>query len=201
MEQARPIDLGTTGGNINDRSALFCCGGTLGSLVEDASGIQYILSNNHILARTNQAPLGEEIIQPGLIDQNPVCAQDANDVVATLSDFSEIRFLKGRGGKGPTNQVDAAIARVEANAVSTDGSILDIGTVSANTVSPFVGQSVKKSGRTTGLTLGQVAAVDVTVDVGYSKECGGAVSRVARFVNQILITPGRFSDGGTRAPS
>ncbi|MDR7423629.1 MAG: hypothetical protein QN159_14345 [Armatimonadota bacterium] len=83
--QARPIQLGTSGGNINDASQLFCCTGTLGSLVQDGAGTQFILSNNHVLARTNKASLGEEIIQPGLADQN--CVKDLLDVVADLSAF------------------------------------------------------------------------------------------------------------------
>jgi len=193
-DQPRPIELGTTGGNINDISSAFCCSGTLGSLVEDTDG-QYILSNNHVLARTNTASLGEYIIQPGLIDQSPVCSQDTNDVVAHLSDFVKIQFKKGK--RVPLNEVDAAIAKVQNGNVDMDGSILDIGLVSANTVSAVsIGQYVQKSGRTTGLTFGEVAAFDVTVDVGYSKECGGGTNQVARFVNQIRITSGDFSAGG-----
>jgi hypothetical protein len=58
IPQSRPIKLGTSGGNINDRSMLYCCSGTLGSLVEDGVS-QYILSNNHVLARTNLGIIGE----------------------------------------------------------------------------------------------------------------------------------------------
>jgi hypothetical protein len=47
-DQPFPISLGTSRGNINDRSKAFCYGGTLGALVEDGHGVQYILSNNHI---------------------------------------------------------------------------------------------------------------------------------------------------------
>src|SRR5437868_4770795 len=71
VDEPFPIQLGTSGGNIKDISKGFCYGGTLGALVKDASGNQYILSNNHVLARTNVAALGENIIQPGLIDQSP----------------------------------------------------------------------------------------------------------------------------------
>lgn len=131
--QTRPIQLGTTGGNINDSSSVFCCSGTLGSLVEDTNGVQYILSNNHVLARTNKASLEDYIIQPGLIDHSPVCVQDTDDVVAHLSDFVEIKFKKGRNV--PKNEVDAAIAQVQSWKVDMDGYILDIGFVSANTVS------------------------------------------------------------------
>lgn len=188
--QAWPIQLGTSGGNINDRSTLYCCSGTLGSLVEDAAGNQYILSNNHVLAKSNLGVIGDDVNQPGQIDQG--CGQSG--VVADLSAFVPLQFRKGK--TVPLNQADCAIAAVRAGAVSADGAILDIGPVSAQTVSAFVGQTVQKSGRTTGLTNGSVAAINVTIDVGYSKECGGAANQVARFSNQVRITPGTFSAGG-----
>ncbi len=192
-EQPRPIKLGTSGGNINDSSTAFCCSGTLGALVEDGN-FQYILSNNHVLARTNNALPGEEIIQPGLIDQTPVCYEDVDDTVAHLSDFVKIRFKKGK--VVPLNQVDAAIAQVVPGAVEPNGAILCIGVVSSNTSGPAIGQTVKKSGRTTGLTTGTIGAINVTVDVGYNRKCGGAANLVARFNNQILIDTEGFSAGG-----
>ncbi|MBW8001588.1 MAG: carboxypeptidase-like regulatory domain-containing protein [Planctomycetes bacterium] len=190
IHRARPVELGVSGGNINDRSLRYCCSGTLGSLVKDSAGIQYVLSNNHVLARSNQASTGDEISQPGQIDQS--CGQ--NFVVANLSDYVPIKFKKR--GSAPPNKVDAAIAAVIGGEVRTDGSVLDIGTLSNNTVAAFIGQSVQKSGRTTGHTFGSVLAVDVTVDIGYSRECGGAFNQVARFVNQIRIGGSDFSDGG-----
>ncbi len=45
---------GVSGGNVNDSSRRFCCSGTLGSLVSDGSAL-YILSNNHVLARSDAA--------------------------------------------------------------------------------------------------------------------------------------------------
>jgi hypothetical protein len=188
IDQNFPISLGTSGGNINDRTRAFCYGGTLGALVQDANGAQYILSNNHVLARTNAAKLGEDIIQPGLIDQSPVCAQDSSDAVADLSRFVPIQF-KGKGTTQP-NTVDAAIAAVRSGAVDSKGSILDIGMISDTTLQPGIGLAVKKSGRTTGLTTGSISAMDVTVDVSYGS------GKTARFVNQILVTPGTFIDSG-----
>ena len=111
-EQQFPIQLGTSGGNINDSSKAFCSGGTLGALVEDGGGKQYILSNNHVLARTNLATIGEDIIQPGLIDQIPTCSKDTTDIVADLSAFIPILFKTK--GTMPPNTVDAAIAQVRA---------------------------------------------------------------------------------------
>jgi len=48
--QGRTQFFGSSGGNVNDISKSFCCSGTLGSLVKDSSGVQYTLSNNHVLA-------------------------------------------------------------------------------------------------------------------------------------------------------
>ena len=44
--QARPIQLGVSGGNANDTANGFCCSGTLGALVQ-RGGTQFILSNTH----------------------------------------------------------------------------------------------------------------------------------------------------------
>lgn len=183
----RPIPLGTSGGNEQDRSRSFCCGGTLGALVEDARGTLYVLSNNHVLARTNKAAPGEAIIQPGLIDQQ--CLADPGDRVATLTRFVPIRF------DGTPNHVDAALAAIVSGAVDPTGALLDLGVPSLETLGASAGLAVAKSGRTTGLTFGTVEVVNVTVDVAYGKSCGQG-RQVARFVDQIFVTPGSFSAGG-----
>ena len=73
-KQTPPIQLGTSGGWRYDLANGYCCGGTLGSLVQ-IGGVQFILSNYHVFesdivnggnGRTAQA--GNPIIQPGLID-------------------------------------------------------------------------------------------------------------------------------------
>jgi len=189
VDQQFPIRLGTSGGNINDSSKGFCYGGTLGALVEDnKTGTEYILSNNHVLARTNMAASGDRIIQPGLIDQSPACFKDSGDIVADLSAFVPILF-KSKGTM-PWNAVDAAIAQVRVGKVDSTGSILDIGTLSSETVAPGLGMAVKKSGRTTGLTTGNITAVHATIDVTYGS------GKTARFVNQIIVGSGNFIAGG-----
>lgn len=185
VRQTRPIELGTSGGNINDIDKAFCYGGTLGALVQAGSD-QYILSNNHVLARTNKASRGDDIIQPGLIDVG--CKKIPDDIVADLTDFEPILFKSNK--TMPLNTVDAAIALARTGAVQTDGAILDIGTISNQTAQGKVDCQVKKSGRTTGLTTGTISAVDVTADINYGK------GKVARFTNQFLVTPGSFSAGG-----
>src|SRR6185437_16955237 len=70
--QAIPIKLGTSGGNIFDNSTdgKSCCIGTLGSLWSQG-GTQFILSNNHVLARSDQGKTGEGIDQPGEVGCPP----------------------------------------------------------------------------------------------------------------------------------
>ena len=188
VDEPFPIQLGTSGGNIKDISKGFCYGGTLGALVKDASGNQYILSNNHVLTRTNVAALGEDIIQPGLIDQSPACFKDSTDIVANLSNFISINFKTK--GTMRTNAVDAAIAQVRVGNVDPTGFIIDIGTLSSDTVAPSLSMSVKKSGRTSGLTYGDITAVNATIDVSYGS------GKTARFTNQIVVGPGSFIAAG-----
>jgi hypothetical protein len=180
--QARPIELGTSGGNALDLANGFCCSGTLGSLVHSGS-TQYILSNSHVFAGDiansggdpDVAQIGNPINQPGLIDVN--CQNISADYVANLSSLSTLNT---------SANVDCAIAQVISGAVRTDGSILEVGVISATPIGASVGQAVKKSGRTSGLTRSSVSGINATVNVGYEDECNGqAFSKV--FTGQILV--------------
>src|SRR2546428_261455 len=61
--------------------------GTIGARVRDALGHVYILSNNHVLANSNGASIGDPEYQPGPFDGGT-----AADQIATLSDFQVISF-------------------------------------------------------------------------------------------------------------
>ncbi len=84
------------------------------------------------------------------------------------------------------NLVDAAIARPLNDADVVD-EILKIGPIQGVGIAEL-GDAVKKSGRTTEFTTGQILQVDVTVDVDYG------AGRTARFVDQLLAGP--MSQGG-----
>jgi hypothetical protein len=188
--QGRPIKLGVSGGNINDIGGGYCCVGTLGSLVTDGTN-DYILSNNHVLARqstaTSAASTDEDIIQPGLADSS--CVAVANSQVADLSDWEPIVF-------GGTNTVDAAIAQIRNGMVNLDGEILNVGKLSANVATPALNLAVQKMGRTTCLTTGSISATNVNVSVGYSNVCGAKASGTANYTGQIMIKSPTFSKGG-----
>jgi hypothetical protein len=183
-EQPLPIKLGTSGGNLHDRTSMYCCSGTLGALVSK-NGTQYILSANHVLARSSQAAIGEDISQPGLVDTN--CGTKAYHVVADLSKFAKL---------GGSTNVDAAIARVRPGAVNSGGAIMTIGRPSKTPILGAVNMHVAKVGRTTGLTCANIGATNVSVKVEYSTKCGGGSTFVVLYTNQLLINSSKFSAAG-----
>jgi hypothetical protein len=178
-EQTPPIQLGTSGGWANDIANGFCCSGTLGSLVS-IGGTQYILSNYHVLEGDGE-PKGAPVIQPGLVDVR--CNASAAQVVAHTSGIKSL----------PSSNVDAAIAPVMSGMVNPNGSILQIGTISKSTVTAFIGQAVKKSGRTTGLTTSTVSGLNATVLVQYESSCAGSAAFTKTFTGQIVIANRRSS--------
>ena len=201
------INLGTSGGNANDSSTsgntITCCSGTLGSLVQTAGGTQYILSNNHVLARSDLGKAGDPIIEPGLVDTG-TCTQGSAQTVATLS--APLYSLE----TGPAPKIDAAIARVQPGLVDSKGNILYLGdTPDANGVplpgtpnpgrgvNATLGLAVAKSGRATGLTCSSVLAVGTNVNgVQYQKGCGTGSTFTVNYTNQVVIAGGTFSAEG-----
>ena len=189
--QARPIALGVSGGNASDIANGYCCSGTLGALVTNGQK-QFILSNTHVFAgdsalggNNRVAEVGDDVNQSGLVDTG--CQYIANDIVADVSDWASF---------GQFN-IDAAIAEVRPGQVRSDGSILEIGPLASTTAPAFVGQAVKKSGRTTGLTRSSISSLNATVTVGYTDECAGNSFNVT-YTGQILISnrSSRFLNSG-----
>jgi hypothetical protein len=191
-KQVPPIQLGTSGGWRYDLANGYCCGGTLGSLVQ-INGTQYILSNYHVFesdivggGNNRVATTGDSIIQPGLIDVGCNAANAQN--VASLQKKSSL----------PGSNVDASIAQATSAIVRTDGAILEIGTISSNTVGASLMQAVKKSGRTTGFSRSTVSGLNATVSVAYDNECAGGAAFSRTFTGQIIINNrgSKFLAGG-----
>lgn len=163
--------------------------GTLGCLVKKPSGTIYILSNNHVLANSNNARFGDAIVQPGVHDGG----DQHQDQIARLDEFVKIKFNEWRFWrfwawfKQPeVNFVDAALALpIEPGIVLPE--ILKIG-IPKGVAPVFDGMPVQKTGRTTDHTIGAVLDPDVTVTVNYRKK------HPARFKNQIMCSP--MSKGG-----
>jgi hypothetical protein len=184
--------------------------GTIGARVTDGVDV-FVLSNNHVIANTNQANLGDAIIQPGSFDGgvNPA------DQIANLTDFEPIRLctvLPFWLICDQTNIIDAAIALTTPTEIGVEtptgkfGSIAGYGAPSrilhpayGNPNNPgdddlalLLGLAVQKYGRSTGLTTGTVDTINATVNVCLDASC----QDVARFVDQLVVTPGTFSAAG-----
>lgn len=188
--------------------------GTLGVIVRDRdTGDRLILSNNHVLANSNDAQEGDPIIQPGGADGGTV----ANDLIARLERFCVIDFGTETGsdcgiattyaGLGnviasllgsshrvsvfqanpqAVNLVDAAVARPINDSDVLD-EILNVGEISGTTEG-VLGMAIRKSGRTTGFTTGTINTIEATVSVNYGS------GQEATFENQFVAGP--MSEGG-----
>jgi hypothetical protein len=198
--QTSPVALGVSGGNSLDTGASSCCSGTLGALVS-RGGKQYVLSTNHVLARSDQSTVGESIIQPGLIDTS--CTTAGTTAVATLSEFAS---LENPAAGKPV--VDAALAQVLTGRVDTQGNILQLGGTTLNNApteglplagrggTPSQGLAVAKSGRSTGLTCATISVVNLTTNIDYQKGCNSDTTFSVTFSNLVTISNSSFSAEG-----
>jgi len=211
-EWTTPVPLGSSGGNNNDydtagNQIVDCCSGTLGSLIQDSSNHQYLLSANHVLARSDHASVGDAIVQPGLIDNNctPNGEGSGTTPVGTLTGWLAL-------SSSATN-ADAAIAQVDSRAVNSSGSILELGALQTDgtlaAAPPGVSSTggkgetavlnlkVAKSGRTTGLTCAGISALNLDVNVDYYLDCAETKPYLTKaFTNQLAISGNQFSDAG-----
>jgi len=182
--------------------------GTLGMVVKKA-GVRHILSNNHVLAHSNDAKIDDQTWQPGKADGGGPAG-----TIGHLSGFAPIHFIgdndngcliPGPIGKAlvffarllerathlciladPINKVDCAIARPLIDEDVLD-EILEIGEPTGYGEAK-VGDKVKKSGRTTELTQGDVIATDGGSNVNYGD------GKVAIYDDQIVASA--MSAGG-----
>lgn len=181
--QTFPIKLGTSGVNGTSPD---CCSGTLGSLLVNDKGKQYILSNNHVLGRVGHAVPGEPIVQPGFID--------------ALCDFSLPAKVASFAVAPPLSaNVDAAIAEVVPGAVDPSGAIIGLGGIasdgsyvpappSTTLATPAVGMAVAKSGRTTGLSCGVIYALNGSIQLDLPAECGNTSDTKVIFNGQVILS-------------
>lgn len=200
-ERWRPAPGGVSIGHVRVTA------GTLGCMVRARSGVRLVLSNNHVLANSNDANPGDVILQPGAVDGG----REPEDAFALLERFCPIEFSEAPGtcsvaravvdvgnalarlvgsrhrlettwnNPQAVNLVDAAVARpLDDRSLRDD--ILGIGPITG-TVAAQLGMQVRKSGRTTGLTTGEISVLNTTVSVGYGP------GRTAQFEDQIVSTP------------
>lgn len=208
-QKHRPVPGGVSGGH---RDAT----GTLGGLARKGSAL-YILSNNHVLALSNQADIGDPILQPGGHDGG----EFPRDQIGSLAAFvpiqmsgvqsecpignffklslnlllklfrSHTRFQVIKLQEG-ANLIDAALAQpLNMNLVSQE--ILGIDSLVKGIVEAKLGMEIQGSSRTSGVRSGTIDQTDVTVKVEYG------AGKIALFEDQLLSNTmkARGGDSGT----
>ena len=182
----RPAPGGVSVGHVD----ITC--GTLGSrgigLTAPWNNRHLVLSNNHVLANSNAGRVNDSIVQPGTCDGG----RHPGDQIAVLARWVPINF------GGAANLVDCAIGwawhqRIRGEQYYLSGGRPAFYRTGTTPLAASLGLTVGKSGRTTGLTMGRVTQIGVSVNVNY----GGG--RIALFRNQIAIrsvNSNPFSAGG-----
>lgn len=177
--RVRPVIPGYSVGHPSITSGTLGCLVTLG----DSHKPVYILSNSHVLAKSGTARVGDPIIQPGRADGGKASV----DAIATLHAWVPFRF-----GRGQTNLVDAALARLLRVDLAT-AEIFRIGVPSGVSTNLTRGMRIQKSGRTTEHTWGEIRDINYRgLRLTYPKPGGGSGS--AYFSDQALCS--RYSSGG-----
>ena len=149
--QTNPIQPGYSVGHVNITA------GTLGAIVQK-DGKLYILSNSHVLAEGGLAQIGDSILYPGPADGGKM----PENLIGTLADFKP--FIVGGAY---VNTADCAIAAINPNRLPD--MLLEINGIGLpkGTIAPVRGMKVMKSGRTTGLTEGEIKDVHFRFTLSY----------------------------------
>jgi len=155
--------------------------GTLGMVTYDDK----ILSNAHVIAlepdTDNFLDLGTAIIQPGSGDGGRSGAK-----VGELEDYVSIDF-----DSNADNYADAAIGSIDGDIDVSYGEQFSEGGNYwiEGWTEVSIGDTVRKSGRTTGVTTGEVEETNATVFIEYGNQ-------TARFVDQIQVEQNDWSFAG-----
>ncbi|AEB76395.1 hypothetical protein ADU80_13280 [Clostridium botulinum] len=176
--RVRPVINGYSIGNILENNY-----GTAGCLVADK--YLYILSNNHVFALNNRAPIESVIVQPGVNDGGKI----EKDVIGHLNRYIPIKFIEGK--TKPENIVDCALCKVISRSFVSP-KIAFVG-IPKGTAKAKLNEDVKKVGRTSELTTGKIKNLSATFTVACSQ-----VGKLALFKNLIVTTRmGQPGDSGS----
>ena len=175
----------------------------MGALVSDRNNNLFILSNNHVLAESDQARTGDTVVQPALVDLN--CNPQAGGrtvgslrYVVPLQSTADQCGCGVGGGDARRRQHrghPAVRARDQWHA-HAGGSRRRYG---GEELTPGLLNQLRvvKSGRTTGLTCSTVNTVDLTVQVDYYYDCAETQHYYTKtYVNQIGMPGASFADSG-----
>jgi hypothetical protein len=178
-EEIRPVVGGTSlSAYVTGGSGLYLYAGTLGMVTYD----DQILTNAHVIAMNPQThdflDAGTPVVQPGTGDGGRLGNQ-----VGQLETYIPIDF-----SPGATNYADAAVASIGSEVEASPGEEFsetgDYWIEGWTTVS--AGDIVRKSGRTTGVTTGEVRYDDAEIQVSYG-------SKSTWFYDVIVVEQNNYS--------
>jgi hypothetical protein len=176
-EAVRPL-VGGISSSAYIPNSQYVYAGTLGMVTYDNK----ILSNAHVIAMNPQTGgflnIGNAILQPGSLDGG-----ESNDRVGELEAYIPIDF-----DSDAENYADAAIGSIDGGIEASPGEQFDEEGDYWIEGWTEVSQEdiVRKSGRTTGVTTGEVTHTNVSVVIQYG-------SKSAYFVDQILVEQENWS--------
>lgn len=177
--EVRPLVGGTSlSAYVREGGLIYVYAGTMGMVTYDGK----ILSNAHVIAMVPRTDTfldtGAPIVQPGTRDGGRSAQR-----VGELEDYIPIDF-----GNGARNYADAAIGSIDGDiAISAGEQLGDGGNYwIQGWTEVSKGDIVRKSGRTTGVTSGEVIHANASVLVWYGDES-------AYFVDQIVVTQENWS--------
>jgi len=143
--RSQPLRMGVSIGHIDGTV------GTLGCFVTDATESSnpsvLILSNNHVLAKENDANRNDVIIQPSILDNGT-----SSDCIGRLERFIRLQSTA-------INHMDCAVARLNED-VPFDSEHRINGLYTAE-LPTYIGEPVSAFGRTSGLIRGRISAVEL----------------------------------------
>jgi len=177
--EVRPLVGGTSlSAYVREGGFPYVYAGTMGMVTYDGK----ILSNAHVIAMVPRTDTfldtGTPIVQPGTRDGGRLAQR-----VGELEDYIPIDF-----GDGTHNYADAAIGSIDGDITISAGEQLGDGDNYwiQGWTEVSRGDIVRKSGRTTGVTTGEVIHANASVLVWYGDES-------AYFVDQIVVTQENWS--------
>ncbi len=146
IDRLDPLQGGVSIGEEEEATAY----GTLGCIVFDQERNPYVLTAYHV-AIPPAHTTGVYILQPSLADNGKA----VTDRIGTVSDYN----IDANG--------DFAIIPIDIGSRGYDSTIFTSGDMVDSVKDPVIGEAVRKSGRTTGVTNGIISAIG-TFSVDYS---------------------------------
>jgi len=206
----RPVPLGVSGGNYESYKQVpqgnttysGCEGGTLGVVVQDPKGAEFVTGCNHVmnLGANGSTSKNSPIVQPATAFTVPGCiccvgrSQLKSNEIAKLSAVVPLNT-----GANAKNEVDAAMAKITSGEVSN--SLFFLGAFSSTVAAPAMNMTLEKVGSGSGYTTGTIEQVDVTVpNIPYPTRVGTQVSGQGfvyiTLLDQIEVYPPSFAAMG-----